>query len=177
MARLFLTSLEASDTAGARRWCDELGQRHSQQAAAGYCDLMLLAWSPTASRDDVVRGWAEIDALSPAVRSSPWGPRLSALMVVLLARAGLADSARSVHARAQQAREDPELLPMLAWGALELGARDSAASLLEAYIAPRRSARAGVLASTRFAAIRNYERLQALLVATERSYARAATGR
>ena len=45
-------------------------------------------------------------------------------------------------------------------------------------IAHTAAARAGVLASSRFATIRNYERLQALLLPpSERTYARAATGK
>jgi hypothetical protein len=178
LARLFVTSLEAADTAAARHWCDELGQRHPRQAIVAYCQLMQVAWSPVTVAD-VVRGWEAIDALQPNARESPpWPPRLQSLMGVILAKGNLADSARSVLRRAKNAGPaDPELLPLLAWGALALNDRDSAASLLHAYIAPRRTARGGVLASSRFAPIRNYERLQALLLPpSERTYARAATG-
>jgi hypothetical protein len=78
------------------------------------------------------------------------------MVASVLARAGLADSANAVITRARgRAGEDPELVQLEARARILLGQRDSAATLLRAYVAGNPERRGHLALTRRFAAIRH----------------------
>ena len=158
LARLFDTSLETGDLLAARHWCHELARTFKGTGVQGYCELMLLAYSkPDPRNAELARATLRELAGDTAI-SPPWGPRLHALVAVVLARAGEIGSAREVLARAErQIAHDPELMPLVAWALLHSGDSENAAVLLRQYVAARPFARRGILASERFRDLRTRE--------------------
>ncbi|HEX6369167.1 MAG TPA: BTAD domain-containing putative transcriptional regulator [Longimicrobium sp.] len=147
LQRLYFGAMAQGDYPEARELC---GRGHAQFPGAWQfveCQLTLMREDPS-QVPDPARAWAlvaELDRLDPAPRAQEEGRRYSPLyrraaVAAVLARAGAADSARAVLARArQQAGSTPELhLPLLldeAYVTLLLGDRAGARRLVDAYLA------------------------------------------
>ena len=142
VGRLFWGSIDLEQFSQARRWCSEGARRWIEDAEFVYCQLTLMATPAVPA--DVEQAWqlvARLDSLAT-------GPGRQAYLRVAgrmtaggtIARAGLADSARSVLLRAR-ARSNPEsdptqeLLPLEAYMRSLLGDNDEAIDLLKQYVA------------------------------------------
>jgi hypothetical protein len=144
--RLFLTSMDMEDAAEATRWCSEGRRRYPQAYRFVECQIQL--FSLKGVPPDVPKLYELLDEY---VRLSPGGSREfnshsgMMLVAIALARAGLADSARSV---ARRARADATLDPTKELDILEaqvhllLGDRDEALRFLSTYVAANPQVRA-----------------------------------
>ncbi len=134
---LYYSALNLEEFAEARRWCDEGRARFPGESRFVVCQLFLLVSVPDVE-PDVGRAWRLADSLRLVVsarnrdRFDLYGTVLAAKVA---ARAGLADSARSVLARA--AGPDPPgwLTYDLAHAYVLLGDRARALDHLERYVA------------------------------------------
>jgi len=153
--RLYTTSYDLEDFAGATQWCAEGGKRFAANPRFTECRLWLIT-APTA-RPEIDHAWALIDSVH---RKSPeqkwdWEERQLRLVVAaVIARAAksdsarrteLADSARRVAARAHATRaQDPEgeLLGTEALVYVLLGDKPAAFQALKSYFAINPSHRA-----------------------------------
>ncbi|HWK89772.1 MAG TPA: BTAD domain-containing putative transcriptional regulator [Longimicrobium sp.] len=154
--RLYRAALALGDLPRARHWCGD-GRRHfPRDYRFRECELVLLArdTSAAARPDSAWRLLGEADRVDPpaaaAAAARPYSPVFRRMMVAaVLARAGLADSARAVSARARAAVQgDAQLLPSYFWDEaylqLLLGNRARAAALLDTFVARRPVLRAYV---------------------------------
>ncbi|MBW3553055.1 MAG: hypothetical protein KY466_06080 [Gemmatimonadetes bacterium] len=141
VARNIDTSYALEQFTEARRWCETGQRRFPEDHRFVECELKLLA-APR-SEPDIERAWAlraRVDSLAPA-HGGEWA-RIRAELFVggVLARAGLADSARSVLLRAR-GRVTPHVDVERFLYALEahmrtlLGDHDEALELLKRYAA------------------------------------------
>lgn len=99
--RLFGIRFEAGDDEQASGWCDTIGRRWPGSREHVRCTLKLMAWNP-ASSPDPGRSWRIVDEVmeNTAAQYQPFfEPQFHLLVAGVLAKAGLADSARSVIAR------------------------------------------------------------------------------
>jgi hypothetical protein len=166
--RLFLTSFELGDDAAARRWCDETRRRVQQSELYARCALTLFAWTE-AAKPDPDAAWriveiTERDAL-PQMRADV-RQRLESLVAAVLARAGMADSARAVIERARPGTMmNPEILHLeaAAWTLLKEPSR--AIRLLAEYQRLVPSTTANGLISRRFQSLRGEPGYQSLIAA------------
>ena len=139
--RLFWGSIDLEQFPQARRWCAEGAGRFPQDHRFYDCQLWLLV--TPAVLPDVDQAWqlqATVDTVAPEARRTFWRTRGQMLVGGTLARAGLADSARSVllGARAKISHEiDPEqrLLSYEAYARILLEDYDEAIDLLKQYVA------------------------------------------
>jgi TolB-like protein len=147
--RLYTTSYDLEDFAGADQWCREGRLRFPQNARFAECRLWLLTARGT--DPDITLAWSLVDSLGRRTPDEQWehGARKSAELVVaaVIARAAasdsgrralLADSARRVLLRARPTREeDPEgeSLGTEAFVRTLLGEKDDAFRLLKEYFA------------------------------------------
>jgi len=141
LSRLFNGSLDLVQFAQAERWCMEGQRRFPDDYRFSLCELQLMA--TPALDPDVDRGWelvARIEGLLP----EPWLGYQRAedrlFQGGVLARAGLADSARSVlrSARSEVTHDDDPSQDLLAVEAamwVVAGDPDQAIALLRRYIA------------------------------------------
>jgi eukaryotic-like serine/threonine-protein kinase len=145
--RLFLSSYDLGKfTPDGVRWCDQLNERFGQSANAARCRLMLLT-----TRDqqaDVAKAWAYADtAVMRAPKPQQPLQRLANNMYVaaVLARAGMADSARKVTAASQGDEQlDPtrDLMLRAAFVHTLLSDTTSAVKALKVYFAANDARRA-----------------------------------
>lgn len=155
LLRLFASAYEVNDDVGATNWCQEISKRLPGEAPAIHCTLALLAWSEVLTHADADSAWLLLHGPAQRFHASPLYPRLEMMVASVLAGASLPDSAAAVAERAaQRGRGDPELLHFEAHTRMRLGQRDSALSLLEAYVAEKPLARGHIAESRRFAALR-----------------------
>jgi DNA-binding SARP family transcriptional activator/TolB-like protein len=164
LLRLFFTALTDGDYAQARRWC---GDGHAQFPADWRfveCRLTL-ARADSSVPPDPAQSWAllaELERLDPPARAAEAGRAYvwvyrRALVAAVLARAGQADSARAVLARArEEASGNPDsrvwFLYDDAYATLLLGDRAGARRLIDEYLRARPEMREYV---TRKAALRS----------------------
>ena len=139
LRRLFFGSYDLEQFTQARRWCAEGRERFPQDFRFVECGLWLM--TTPAVEPDVADAWSRLDELT-ALAPEPVRPYQTrrAQMVVggILARAGLADSARAVLVRARAGAEiDPtqELTFVEAFMRTLLGDHDEAIQLLKRYMA------------------------------------------
>ncbi len=137
--RLFIGSYDLEQFAQAKRWCQEGGARFPRYYRFAECGLWLM--TTDAAEPDVGEAWrlyATLDTLAPAARK-PYQMHQAAMIVgAVLARKGLADSARHVLVAARaDSRVDPkqELLPVEAFARTLLGEQGQAIELLKQYVA------------------------------------------
>ncbi len=137
--RLFIGSYDLEQFAQAKRWCQEGGARFPRYYRFAECRLWLM--TTDAAEPDVDEAWrvyAKLDTLTPA-SGKPYQLHQAAMIVgAVLARRGLADSARHVLVAARADRRvDPkqELLPVEAFARTLLGDRGQAIELLKQYVA------------------------------------------
>ncbi len=155
LSRLYETAYEVGDDSSAVAWCDELGRRFQGSPPATSCSLRVLAGN--------ARGAGAVDDAWDALRSmrNPDGPRADQVEAVMrgevalvIARAGLRDSAAAVLQRARGGHEKyAELVPVEAEVRIALGEPEQAARLLSGYIAQHPVWQAGIWKSRRFRAI------------------------
>src|SRR5438105_4308764 len=138
--------------ADAERWCDEGVRRFPGNLRFAECQLWLMTSS--AKAPDVARAWQLLDEV---VRLAPTSQRAYVRLesqngvAAVLARAGLADSARHVLARSRGGPDvdaEAELLSFQAFAYLLLGDRDEALRLLKEQVAANPAHRAGLARST-----------------------------
>lgn len=164
--RLFLTSYELEDPVEAKRWCDEGQRRFPDDVRFAECRLWSFSMKGVPARpDDAWRVLERYAALSaPSLRPLN---RLKGQMRVamLLARAGLTDSARRLTARSLGSPDiDPER-ELAELGAIVytiLGDKDEAFKQLSSYLASNPQQRQAV-ASWEFRGLESDPRYVALL--------------
>jgi hypothetical protein len=146
--RLFLNSYDLSQFVDAVHWCDVGQRRFPTNYRFVSCQLWLL--TTKAKEPNVPLAWSLADsAWRIAPRSDREFQKLEAQMMVaaVLARAGLADSARNVAGRARGSPEvDPthDLAMMETFVRLLLGDRDEALRSLKVYLAANPQRRAAL---------------------------------
>jgi eukaryotic-like serine/threonine-protein kinase len=137
--RLFSNSVDLEDGAGAERWCKEGRRRFPKDPYFTECqfELMALPGQPV----DVKRAWAVVEedvSLWPPNAREYRRRRDQMMMALVLANAGLKDSADHVAVRARaDASIDPNRDVLYFEAALRnrLGQRDESLRLLEQYLA------------------------------------------
>ena len=150
--RLYTTSYDLEQFADAARWCDEGRRRFSQNLRFVQCQLWLM--TSNAQPPDVALAWRLLDEvvkLTPAQIREYVRLESQNAVAAVLARAGLADSARHVLARSRGGPEvDPEveLLSYQAFAYLLLGDRDEALRLMKEQVAANPAHRVGLARST-----------------------------
>ncbi|HEU4886131.1 MAG TPA: hypothetical protein VFT45_28085, partial [Longimicrobium sp.] len=147
LTRLYFTALGQGDFPQAREWCQQGRAHFPADWRFVECSLTLARNDP-AERPDPARAWAllaELDRLDPPARAAGEGRAYArvyrqAAVAAILARAGKADSARAVLARAREeaaAQSDGSRVAFLydeAFATLLLGDRAGARRLLDAYV-------------------------------------------
>ena len=150
--RLYTTSYDLEQFTDAERWCEEGIRRFPANLRFVECQLWLMT-SP-AKAPDVALAWKLLDDI---VRLAPTSLRAYVRLesqnavAAVLARAGLADSARHLLARSRGGPDvDPEveLLSFQAFAYLLLGDRDEALRLMKEQVAANPAHRAGLARST-----------------------------
>ena len=137
--RLYTTSYDLGQFADAVHWCEEGRRDFPGTARFVQCDLWLLTTS--ARQPDVAEAWRLVAELERVTPPSEWafGQRTAHMFVAaVLARVGLADSARRVAVRSRaDADVDPtrDLLYYEAFVRTLLGDRDVALRLLKEFLA------------------------------------------
>jgi serine/threonine-protein kinase len=146
--RLFSTSLDLDDGVEAKHWCGEGQRRFPADPRFAECQIWLFALK--GQTPDIGKAWSLLDEylrLSPPNLRDYRRLRGQMLVAMALARAGLADSARSVAARSRaDAEMDPprELVSFEAIVRTILGDRDEAIRLLGVYFATNPQQRSSV---------------------------------
>jgi tetratricopeptide (TPR) repeat protein len=137
LARLYVTAYDLEQFQQAADWCEKGRARFPQNLALAECELVLM--TTPVRRPDPDRAWqlaGEIPSLAPAPRRDFYRFKEQIVAAAVLARAGLADSARRVLERSRgDARidEERELLGFQAWVYTTLGDRERALELLREY--------------------------------------------
>ena len=146
--RLFLASYDLSQFVDADHWCQEGSRRFPDDFKFTKCQLWLL--TTKAREPDVALAWKLADSLPgiiPAGRREIEGREARMLVAMVLARAGLMDSARRV---AERARGGPDIDPTqsLAWDEIYVrilvGDKDAALKALKSYLAANPKVRANL---------------------------------
>jgi serine/threonine-protein kinase len=144
--RLFLASYDLSQFVDAVHWCEEGARRFPQDFNFTKCKMWLL--TTKAKEPDVALAWRLADTipkLAPPGRKAYETHEARMIVAMVLARAGLADSARRVAVRA---RGGPDVDPTqtLAWEEIYvrvlLGDREEALKALKSYLAANPERRA-----------------------------------
>jgi serine/threonine-protein kinase len=137
--RLFLASYDLEQFVDAVHWCDEGGRRFPANPRFVQCQIWLM--TSKAKDPDVPRAWRLLGELEPVTPPQQWRyERLKAQIAIagVIARAGLADSARRVLLRSRATPDiDPsrELPYNEAFVRTLLGDKDEAIQLLKQYVA------------------------------------------
>ena len=112
LQRLFLTSYDLADWTSAKHWCDETQRRFPTSYQAPRCRLFLLTAknvSPVAAKGSIADAWRLADSVTAKIdeKKRPFQRLNSDLLVAMvLAKAGLTDSAKHVLDRS---RGTPEI--------------------------------------------------------------------
>jgi len=137
--RLFIGSYDLEQFSQATRWCDELQRRFPAYYRSTECQLWLM--TTDAVEPNIPEAWrlhARIDTVTPVPIRSFEQHYTKAIVGVILARAGLADSARHVLVSARaDSKTDPgqDILSLEAFARSLLGERAEAIELLKRYVA------------------------------------------
>jgi tetratricopeptide (TPR) repeat protein len=144
---LYTTSYDIGQFSNAKTWCDEAKKRFPQQVVAARCQLWIM--TTKAIRADPGEAWARAaeyeKAASPQEREY-YHHEGQIVVAAVLARAGLADSARRVLVRARADRKvDPrgELMGYEAFVRTLLGDKKEAIDIIERYLAEHPDHRRG----------------------------------
>lgn len=144
--RLYTTSYDLEDVAGASQWCAEGGRRFPSNPRFVECRIWVM--TSRGIDPDIGKAWSLVDSLRKMVTADEWESLRRESMIAAAAviaraagndsarRPALADSTRRVLRRAEAAPgEDPsgELLGMQAFVRTLLGDRDEAFRLLKQY--------------------------------------------
>jgi TolB-like protein len=159
LIRLFEITFDMGRDTAAAEWCGELTRRAPGHWPSVFCELMLLGWS-LGDPEAVARAQHRLLSFGrddPAALRAVMSPRLTMLYAGVLARNGLADSARSVIASARRAAPaDPDLLQLEAGVRVILDEQDAAAELLQRYFESSLAQRDIFRQNRRFAALRDH---------------------
>ncbi|MGI8402984.1 MAG: hypothetical protein ACR2NS_15470 [Gemmatimonadaceae bacterium] len=135
---LYSTSYDLGEFPNAKTWCDEATHRFPTQMVSARCRLWIMTFR--AVRADPAEAWARaadyVAAASPQEREY-YRREGQVVVAAVLARAGLADSARHVLVRARADRTvDPrgELIGYEAFVRATLGDKKEAVDLLQRYL-------------------------------------------
>jgi TolB-like protein len=135
---LYTTSYDLGQFPNAKTWCDEARQRFPKEFLTARCQLWIM--TTKAVRPDVPEAWLRAAAYENAVppQEREYYRREGQIVVAaVLARAGLADSARRVLVRARADRSiDPrgELMGYEAFVRTMLGDKKEAVDILQRYL-------------------------------------------
>jgi serine/threonine protein kinase/tetratricopeptide (TPR) repeat protein len=133
MLRLFSTSLDMKRYPEAKGWCERGRRTFPKDWTFLMCQLALLGWSEEAA-PNVDRAWAilrELGTVAPNDALVWIKPEMTMMVAVVLARAGLTDSAKRVIAHARMtAPPDPQLAYYEALAQVRLKEPRMAAGLL-----------------------------------------------
>ncbi|HYN21579.1 MAG TPA: serine/threonine-protein kinase [Thermoanaerobaculia bacterium] len=146
LKRLFLSSYDLEQLPDARHWCDETQRRFASSSNAPECGLFML--TTRSEQPDVARAWRLADSvtkMAPAFRKQFLTLSSNMMAAAVVARAGLADSARRVVERSKgdaQISPTQDLALMGAFVYTLLGDRDKAIDLLKIYFAANERMRA-----------------------------------
>ncbi|HEY2064962.1 MAG TPA: serine/threonine-protein kinase, partial [Gemmatimonadaceae bacterium] len=171
LARLFWTSHDTENYPDAAKWCDEGHRRFPQDVFFVECRLWML--TTKSMRPDPAEAWRQVDtlrAITPPARWEYEGRMGQILAAGVLAKAGLADSAKRVLERAKASPElDPqrELLGNEIVVRLFLKDYDRALDELAAYLAAHPDHRKGLATNTspwwRDPAVQDHPKFKALI--------------
>ncbi len=148
LTRLFLASFDLGQFVDAAHWCDEGSRRFPDNFAFVSCQLWML--TTRAKEPDVALAWGLADslvALAPAPRRDFETLKAHMAVAAVLARAGLADSARSLARRSRGSADvDPtrDLTYLDAFVQTLLKDPQEAVRSLTAYLAVNPNQRAGL---------------------------------
>lgn len=167
--RLFEYSLRLDRDEEARRWCAE-GARRFQQPIFQDCQLMLLAWTRLQDPPVPDSAWALLErelAPYPEPLRPRLEPRLLAMVAAVLARAGEADSARAVLARARTMDPGTGGFRTAAAGVYGLlGEADSGLAEVRQYLASAPEQQITLLSAPELRSLRGDPRLRELVRTT-----------
>ena len=167
--RLFIASYDLSQFPDAVHWCEEGARRFPANYKFSKCQLWLM--SSRAKEPDVALAWKVADSvpkLAPVRDREYEAHEARMILAMVLARAGLADSARQV---ARRARAGPDVDPTqdLAWDEIYvhvlLGDKDEAIRALKVFLAGNPGRRAALAKESNwwFRTIEDDPRYQALV--------------
>jgi tetratricopeptide (TPR) repeat protein len=146
--RLFSTSVDLEDSHEAHHWCEEGARRFPEDPRFAECRIWLsFMKGEKAQVDSAWQELADYVRLSPPAIRDFRQLRGQMLVGIVLARAGLKDSARAVMMRSRaDASQDPtrELSQLEAVGRTILGDRDEAVTLLGNWLATNPQQRASL---------------------------------
>ncbi|HXI33377.1 MAG TPA: protein kinase, partial [Gemmatimonadales bacterium] len=163
---LFFTALNLERYDDAREWCAKGKRQFPQSSAFVSCDFRIIAWSGQ-GRTAAADAW-RLAAVVDRVDTDPEmvGDR-RLLFAAVLARSGLADSARAVIRRTRAAITSPAAQQTLdydeAYVRVLLGERDAALRLLGNYLRTRPENRAYVAESPWFRTLHDDPRFRSLV--------------
>jgi serine/threonine-protein kinase len=147
--RLFLISYDLSQFTDANYWCQEGQRRFPDNFLFIKCQLYLM--TSKAKEPDVALAATLADSvpkLAPPGRRDFEGREAQMLRAMVLARAGMADSARGVSKRARAGGPDVDPTQDLAWDAIYVsiltGDKDEAFKSLKTYLAANPQRREGL---------------------------------
>ena len=145
--RLYVTSYDLEQPVPAQKWCDTFNSRFPRHVLAGRCRLWIMTIQGiTADPTEAWRRAAEFEKLVPAPRREYATHEAQIVVASVLARAGLADSARKVLVAARADRTiDPrgELIGYEAFVRGQLGDKKEAVDLLQKYLTDHPEHRVG----------------------------------
>ncbi|MGH7569779.1 MAG: protein kinase domain-containing protein [Gemmatimonadales bacterium] len=165
-SRLFFTALNRERFDEARVWCDEGVKRFPDALNFIDCELRVMGWAARGRRQ-AARAWRLLaDIERRDTTSSLWADRRM-LIAAILARSGLADSARAVIRRTRAAVSNEfvrtNLAPVEAYVRLLLGERAEALRLLSMALVTSPQMRDYVAQSPWFRSLRGDPRFEALV--------------
>ena len=171
LSRLMFSALFTERYDEAARWCAEGRERFGTDPRFWMCELTLLGWTAR-TRPDIDRAWRELALAEErdklGMLRSGWGLR-RLLVAAVVARAGLADSARAIVARVREAPATEAPPAQVDFGEAHvetlLGNRDRALTLLERYVAENPALRGEVRGIPWFAPLRGNPRFDELTAA------------
>jgi DNA-binding SARP family transcriptional activator/TolB-like protein/tetratricopeptide (TPR) repeat protein len=173
--RLYRASLDLARFDTAAAWCDEGRRRYPNHWKFVECRLALMGYGVQAppTVDGAWRLFRELGQLDPprAARagSRPYSPIYRRMLVAkVVARAGLADSARVlIRASRREAGSDPKLIASLTYDEaavrLLLGETDAALALLEEYVRANPNQRELIANHVAFQSLRDHPRFRRLV--------------
>lgn len=168
IGRLLFTALATGRVEEATRWCADGRVRFPRDPRFWGCDVTIIGWTGR-TRADVAEAWRLLAAAEARdegqLLRSGWGTR-RLLVAAVVARAGLADSARAIVAAVRRAPPTDAPPEQVDYGEAHvetlLGGRDRAIALLERYLAANPALRGQVRATPWFAPLRGTPRFDEL---------------
>lgn len=175
LERLYRSALMVGRFEEALGWCDEGHQRFPTNWRFVDCELTLLGYGQGTAQD-VARAWAlrrELEQLHPLATARAEGRAYNPIfrdmnVAMVLARAGMRDSARAMVARARQAAaSNRDLNVSLAYDrarvAYVLGDTTQALRQLSAYLEAKPRARGAIAQDVTFVGLREHPQFRAIV--------------